>query len=114
MALDILFLLPLALPTILTAGATVTFGQRNDCTLMWPDLLADSIGALPLFYLCAVMGFRRIQREWTDAARLQGLGRCGIFWRVWFPPARLWLAAGLALGLLRVALLLATLAYFSK
>ena len=50
------------------------------------------------------MGFRRVDRETIEAARLQGLGHCGIFWRVWFPVAWKWLTAGMLLGLIRSAL----------
>lgn len=94
--LDFLFLLPLALPSPLV----INFGMQ------YTDLsIGDIVFAVPVFYLCAVMGFRRVQPECVDAARLQGLGPCGIFWRVWFPAAWPWLAAALALGWFRNAIM---------
>ena len=101
--LDILFLLPLAVPTLL--ANVLSLAAYKNSMLFW----IDSVFSLPLFYLCAIMGFRKIVRETIDAARLQGLGCCGIFWRVIFPPACPWLAAGLGLGLLRGLILLALL-----
>lgn len=103
-ALDILFLLPLVLPCI-ALGFTAA-QELRPLTLI---IMAESLVTLPLFYLCAAAGFRRVQSEWIDAARLQGLGRCGIFWRVWFPAAGPWLAAGFVLGLLKSALIMAIL-----
>ena len=101
-ALDILFLLPLALPSLFVINLKI------HC----PDLsVEDTLSTLPLFYLCALMGFRKVSRETVDAARLQGFGHCGIFWHVWFPTAWLWLVCGLALGLFRNALLLTILLY---
>jgi len=98
--MDALFLLPLALPSPLV----IKFAIR--C----PDFtVEDIISALPVFYLCGLMGFRRVHYECIDAARLQGLGSCGIFWRIWFPAAWPWLAAGLILGWFRNALLWAIL-----
>jgi len=100
-ALDILFLLPLALsPSIMMYVAFCFLAQSTNIAIAM-----DSLTAIPLAYLCAGMGFRRVDREAIAAARLQGLGRCGIFWRVWFPAAWPWLAAGLALGLFRAWLL---------
>lgn len=108
-ALDILFLAPLALsPAALVYVAVCFLGQSERIVIA-----EDAITAIPIFYLCAWMGFRRVQSLWIDAARLQGLGRCGIFWRVWFPPALPWLAAGLILGLLR-AWILPVIAFLSK
>ena len=107
--LDVLFLLPLALPSAATAAHPLSLYLPFGSEAM---LLAatDSLSALPLFYLCAVMGFRRVDPETVDAARLQGLGRCGTFWRAWVPVAGPWLALGLGLGFLRsvcLALLIA-------
>lgn len=99
-ALDILFLLPLALPSI-------AFGFIAAQELRLLITIGDNVATLPLYYLCAWMGFRKVRLECIDAARLQGLGTCGIFWRVWFPVAWPWLAAGLALGILRSVLLIA-------
>ena len=103
-ALDILFLLPLVVPCVAVA---IRLGNLFDPLAI---MVAESLPALPLFYFCALMGFRKVSHETVDAARLQGLGRCGIFWRVWFPPAWPWIGTGLALGLLRSATALA-LAY---
>jgi len=99
--LDILFLLPLAIPALL-ANVLCLVGYKNS-TLFWTDV----IFALPLFYLCAIMGIRRVNREVIDAARLQGCGGLGIFRHVFLPVAWPWLAAGLALGLVRAGILLA-------
>jgi len=114
-ALDILFLLPLAVPGIVTWCLTIlvygifwhTPKPHATPAMMIP---AEVLWALPVFYLCAIMGFRKVSPESVDAARLQGMGRCGIFWRIWFPPALPWIATGLAAGLLRCTILLA-LAY---
>jgi len=109
--LDLLFLSPLLLsPVILVYVAIHFLGQSQSERVV---IAEDAITAIPIFYLCAAMGFRRVQSLWIDAARLQGLGRCGIFWRVWFPPARSWLAAGLVLGLLR-AWMFPVIAFLSK
>ena len=101
-ALDILFLLPLALSPSLAIYITCSFLAQAEHIAIG----ADSITAIPLFYLCAWMGFRRVDRETIDAARLQGLGRCGIFWRVWFPAAWPWLLGGFVIGLSRGIFLL--------
>ncbi len=101
--LDILFLLPLAFsPFTLANIAWRWFAHSQNIAFVM-----EGIATLPLVYLCAIMGFRKIVRETIDAARLQGLGCCGIFWRVIFPPAWPWLAAGLAIGLFRSLILLA-------
>ena len=98
LAVDILFLLSLALPAPLVVSTAI------HC----PDVsVEDLFAAIPLFYLCALMGFRRVEAETVEAARLQGLGRCGIFWRVYFPAAWPWLTVGLALGCFRSGILLA-------
>lgn len=104
-ALDILFLLQLAFsPFTLVYIACRWFAHSENIAFVM-----ESIAALPLFYFCAILGFRKVAPETMDAARLQGLGRCGIFWRVFFPPAWPWLAAGLGLGLVRSLILLALL-----
>ena len=109
--LDILFLAPLVLPPVLLIYSALHFlGQSQSERGV---IAEDALTAIPIFYLCAWMGFRRVQSLWVDAARLQGLGSCGIFWRVWFPPARSWLAAGLVLGLLRASAF-PVIALFSK
>lgn len=94
---DVLFLLPLALPSPFLVAWTLGCSDFS---------LEDLFAAIPLFYLCALMGFRRVEAETREAARLQGLGPCGRFWRVDFPVAWRWLAAGLALGCFRSSLLL--------
>lgn len=89
-ALDILFLLPLALPS--------QFPIPIDQNIF----LFEAFVTLPLLYLCAIMGFRNVRRETLDAARLQGMGPCGTFWRFFVPPARGWLLGGAALLLARM------------
>ena len=75
-------------------------------------VVADVLMALPVFYLCAIMGFRQVRPEWIDVARLQGVGRCGIFWRVWFPVAWPWLVAGIAIGFLRAGSLIVLINFY--
>lgn len=87
--LDVLFLLMLVLPSWLISF----FHFGNIPTLMAAEML-------PFFYFCAAMGFRHVNREAMDAARLQGLGQCGIFWRLFFPAAWPWLLGGLAFKIL--------------
>jgi molybdate transport system permease protein len=113
LALDLLFLLPLAIPLEILVSM-VGFPDGSMSELLAVTLLAvmEIICALPVFYLCAVMGFRRVDREAIDAARLQGLGRCGIFWRLFFPAAWPWLLGGLAVGLFRAAFLAAFIPMF--
>ena len=101
--LDILFLLPLALSPYTLVNAACRFWSHSPSIVF----VIDNIAALPIFYLCAWMGFRNVDPETMDAARIQGLGHCGIFWRVWFPAAWPWLVSGFALGLLRYAIALA-------
>ena len=98
-ALDILFFLPLAIPALL--ANVLSLAGYSDSTLFW----ADAAFALPLFYLCAIMGIRRVDREAIDAARLQGCGWLGIFCRVFLPVAWPWLATGLMLGFVSSAVL---------
>jgi len=104
LALDILFLLPLAIPAVV-AYLTPIFiysiiGLTPEAV---PSMIVgmDMMWALPAFYLCAIWGFRKVAPGTIDAARIQGLGGCGIFWRVFFPPAWPWLLGGLMIGLSR-------------
>ena len=92
LTLDILFLLPLAIPDIV-----IWFYQIQGVTIMPTEVL----WTLPVFYFLSVMKFRKIAPEMLDAVQLQGLGQCGIFWRVFFPLARLWILGGFAIGILR-------------
>ena len=103
LALDILFLLPLAIP-----GGSVGFFPLYDRFAFATPVIViatDMLWALPVFYLCAIMGFRKVTHETIDAARLQGLGFCGIFCRLFLTPARLWLLLGIIIGFCRGALL---------
>jgi len=77
--LDVLFLFPLLLPLPL-------------------------LNIISIQYLCGIMGFRKVQQEQLDVARLQGLGFCGRFWRLTFPTAWVWLLAGLMVGWIQIAL----------
>lgn len=95
--LDVLFLAPLVTPPSLLAWLLFAVNIKNEIVL----LAGDTLTAVPILYLCAWIGFRRVRQEWIDAARIQGDGPCGLFWHVWFPTARLWLLAGFVLALLR-------------
>jgi len=114
--LDILFLLPLVMPAAIAYFFAYDF--RVDMEGAFPTIplvvFDNSIGALPIFYLSAIMGFRQVQQEWIDAARLQGYGLLGVFWRVFLPTARPWLAVGLALGFLRGAIFSLLISFLYK
>jgi len=97
-ALDILFLLPLAIPGIVPVLVWDIIWHPSTPAMI---TAGEALSALPVFYLCAIMGFRKVARETIDAAQLQGLGRCGIFWRVFLPVAWKWLLGGFAIGLWR-------------
>jgi len=106
-ALDLLFLIPLALPPELACsyakyGLMLGFPSWLASSCFHPSLALESIALLPILYFCAYMGFRRVSLESIDAARLQGLRCCGIFWRSFFPAAWPWLLAGLALSFFRL------------
>jgi len=85
--LDILFLLPLAIPYVALAKI---------------DLLTEYLFLLSLFYFAAVYGFSKVDRTVLDAARMHGMGVCGTFWRVFFPAARKFLCVAFLLGLCRL------------
>jgi len=88
--LDVLFFLPLLCPLEFLGGTC-----RN--------ILVSEAGAmLPILYLCGILGFRKVERETLDAARLQGLGACGTFWRFFVPAAWKWLLGGAAVLLFRL------------
>ncbi|MCX6966759.1 MAG: ABC transporter permease subunit [Verrucomicrobia bacterium] len=105
--LDILFLLPLAIPEFAVLCAPFLDLGPGPSAILALDL----IWAVPVFYLCAIMGFRKVSQETVDAARLQGLGQCGIFWRVFFPVAWPWLLASIGVVFIRGALLGGLLCY---
>ncbi|MEI8233619.1 MAG: ABC transporter permease subunit [Verrucomicrobiota bacterium] len=107
-ALDVLFLLPLAFPSATPGYAIIIpfLFKPVSQSMLSVATGVECLFLLPIFYLCAVMGFRRVDRETIEAARLQGVGRCGIFWRVFGPVAWPWLVAGFALGWFRIAFLL--------
>lgn len=88
--LDIIFLFPLLLPLRLF--------QTGSC--VFSDL--DALATLPILYLCAVAGFRNVNRETLEAAKLQGMGRCGTFWRFFVPTGWKWLLGGAALLFIRL------------
>lgn len=90
--LDILFFLPLVLP--------LQFIKAGSC--VFSDF--DAITMLPILYLCGIMGFHNVSRETLEAARLQGMGKCGTFWRFFVPAGWKWLLGGAAVLLVRVAL----------
>ena len=106
LALDIVCLLPLAVPGIvafcLPSLVGHLFGRSLELAASPERMVASEVMlALPVFYFSAIMGFRKVARETIDAARLQGLGPCGIFCRVFFPPAWPWLLGGFLVGLSR-------------
>ena len=84
--LDVLFLLPMAVPLVGYVGHNLTL--------------------LPLFYFAAAYGFSKVDRTVLDAARMQGMGRCGTFWRVFFPAARGVLGVALLVGICRIVWLI--------
>jgi molybdate transport system permease protein len=59
------------------------------------------IAAVSVIYFCARMGFRKTSPALVEAARMQGFGPCGTFWRIEIPLAWHWLLAGLLIGFLR-------------
>lgn len=95
--LDVLFLLPLALPMEFVGG-------------IYQNITLIEAGAmLPILYLGAIVGFRSVKPEVLDAARLQGMGLCGTFWRFFIPSAKYWLLGGAALVVFRQLLVMAFL-----
>ena len=56
--------------------------------LMLVVLPSDELFFILLFYAAALYGFSKVDRTVLDAARMQGMGVCGTFWRVFFPAAR--------------------------
>lgn len=88
--LDVLFFLPLLCPLEFLGGTC-----RN-------ILLIEAGAMLPILYLCGILGFRKVDHETLDAARLQGLGTCGTFWRFFVPAAWQWLLGGAAGLLIRL------------
>ena len=88
--LDILFFSPLLVPAFFIHG-TATNIVYGEAAIM-----------LPILYLCGILGFRKVERETLDAARLQGLGTCGTFWRIFFPTACPWLLGGAGVLLFRL------------
>jgi ABC-type Fe3+ transport system permease subunit len=96
-ALDILFFLPLLVPIEWISGTC-----RN-------IVLEEGGALLPFLYLCGILGFRSVERETIEAARLQGSGPCGIFWRVFWPGAWPWLLGGAAVLFTRLVLVVAGL-----
>jgi len=110
LALDIFFLLPLAIPGIMAFYPPILvcyiFAHPIEPYASPEAMVAtEMLWALPVFYLSAIMAFRKIPRETIDAARVQGLGACGIFCRVFLPPAWPWLLGGFLVGLSRGLLL---------
>ena len=102
--LDLLFLMPLAVPAVVTFRVPLfVYGIIGLAPEAAPSgiVAMDLMWALPAFYLCAIMGFRKVSRETIDAARLQGLSRWGIFLRVFLLPAWPWLLGGFVIGLSR-------------
>lgn len=97
--LDVIFLLPLVLPANLNLFCSCDTS------------IAEVIAVLPVLYVAAALGFRKVSREAIDAARLQGLGRCGTFWRLFFPAAWRWLLGGFLIVALRIAFSTALLVY---
>ena len=96
LALDIVFLSPLVLPLeLIRPSICLYFGI---CTL--PNL--DPVRMLPILYFCAIAGFRNVNSETLEAAKLQGMGRCGTFWRFFVPTGWKWLLGGAALLLIRL------------
>ncbi len=92
--LDIVFLLPLALPLNLLALSSFVY---------------EGIAVLPILYVCGIAGFRNVNRETLEAARLQGMGNCGAFWRLFVPAARFWLLGGMAIVVVRLLILYAVI-----
>ncbi|GEM_PF-5831840 len=93
LALDALVLLLLALPNVLASAPNLAYLA-----------IFEQVAIFPIFYVCAVIGFSKVDRETLDAVRLQGLGLCGSFWRIFFPAARGWILCGLGVAFLRQAL----------
>jgi ABC-type proline/glycine betaine transport system permease subunit len=91
--LDIIFFLPLALPLHQFIGGS--------CHAFFA---ADLYALLPVIYFCGIMGFRNVPRETLEAAKLQGMGRCGTFWRFFVPAGWKWLLGGVAVILARLVL----------
>ncbi|MEI6560890.1 MAG: hypothetical protein WCO68_02275 [Verrucomicrobiota bacterium] len=88
--LDILFFSPLLVPAFFIHGTYMNIVYGEAAIL------------LPILYLCGILGFRKVERETLDAARLQGLGMCGTFWRIFVPTAWLWLLGGAGVLLFRL------------
>lgn len=104
--LDLIFLLPLAIPEIMAffvphfiCDMLGTMPRNSAPTPV--IIITELFWTLPVFYLCAIMGFRKVSQELIDAARLQGLRSCGIFFRVFFPQGYPWLLGGFIIGLSR-------------
>ena len=111
--MDFVLLLPLVLPS-----ETLGFLLRIPlfpCVLFLGRFFHNGIGTyigVPLgwaveafspIYLCMLLGFLRVKGELLDAARMQGLGGWGKFWRVLLPSSWQWFLPGIGLGVLRIS-----------
>lgn len=109
-ALNLLIELPIVLPPAVAGLALlVTFGRRG---LLGPALagvgislpfstlavvIAQTFIAAPFYIRSAQVGFKGIDPEIEEAARVDGASGLALFWRITLPLAGRSLAAGLAL-----------------
>jgi molybdate transport system permease protein len=112
--LDVVLLLPLALPPTVVGLVLLTiFGRSSPVGRMlaelgltlvftWPAAaLAAAVVAFPIMYLTTRAGFQQINQDLLDMARLDGLSEWRILWQVMLPLAWPALAAGVALSFVR-------------
>jgi molybdate transport system permease protein len=103
--------LPIVLPPAVAGLALlVTFGRRGlvgglltplGITLPFTALaviVVQTFVAVPFFIRSAQVGFQLVPREIEEAARVDGAGGLGLFWRVTLPLAMRSVLVGLAFG----------------
>lgn len=74
--------------TALLVGKFAIFSTLGLTDTLIPLIAPSLIGTSPLYVLLYFWSFRRIPSDVIDAARLEGLGLLGIWWRVALPLVR--------------------------
>jgi multiple sugar transport system permease protein len=96
-----LFLLALVPVTAVWIPRFVLFGALNLVGTYAPLVAPALMGGSPLFVLLYIVAFRRIPPELFEAARMEGIGPVGLWWKIALPLAR---PTSAAIALLALAL----------
>ncbi|MFC3882192.1 molybdate ABC transporter permease subunit [Bacillus songklensis] len=113
-ALETILMIPLVLPpTVVGLMLIVVFGSQSFIGKMfgafqqsvmftwWAAVISSIVVAFPLMFQSARQAFLSVDRDITNAARVDGAGEWKVFWMVEIPLAIRQLASGVVLSFTR-------------